>query len=104
MSADNWARCPRCTSTGLKALAARASAVYAQYGEVPVEEYIDARRQHTEAVDEFDQRQSTFREDYEIYGAEDGVVIVDYSGSCRECGLELSFTDKRPIPGLEADR
>jgi hypothetical protein len=42
----------------------------------------------------------TFREDYEIYGAEDGTVTVTYSGSCQSCGLSLSFRDDREIPGV----
>ena len=104
MSADNWAQCPRCTATGLKALDERDEAVQASYGKVPVDEFDEARRQHAAAVREFDLRHNTFREDYEIYGAEGGVITVEYAGSCSECGLELSFTDQRPIPGLEVQR
>lgn len=33
----------------------------------------------------------TFREDYEIYGAEDGTVMVSYGGSCTTCHLTLDF-------------
>jgi hypothetical protein len=102
VSADNWAQCPRCTAAGLKALEARNAAVHAGYGTVPVDEFDEARRQHAAAVAKFEQRQPTFREDYEIDGAEDGVITVRYRGGCRECGLGLSFTDERPIPGLEA--
>lgn len=42
-----------------------------------------------------------FREDYEIYGAEDGAVIVSYSGVCEECNLRLQFETTTPIPGVE---
>jgi len=42
----------------------------------------------------------TFREDYEIYGASDGTVKVDYGGSCTECGLSLSFNHEHEIPGV----
>lgn len=102
MSASSWARCPRCAAAGLKALAERAAAVQASYGTVPVDEFDEARRQHAEAVTEFERRRNTFREDYEVYGAEDGVITVEYSGRCSECGLSLKFTDKRPIPGVSS--
>lgn len=101
MSASNWARCPRCTKAGREALAQRNAAVQASYGTVPVEEFDEARRQHAQAVAEFERRDSTFREDYEIFGAEDGVITVEYSGGCRECGLHLSFINKHVIPEWE---
>ena len=41
-----------------------------------------------------------FREDYEFYGAETGVVTVVYSGRCVECGYGVSFEDQVPIPAL----
>jgi hypothetical protein len=39
----------------------------------------------------------TFREDYEIYGAQDGVVKVSYSGHCSRCGSGLDFKAEYPI-------
>lgn len=39
-----------------------------------------------------------FREDYEIYGAETGVVTVSYSGACCLCGLSLCFEYRKSIP------
>jgi hypothetical protein len=99
MSASNWARCPRCTAVGLKALDERNAAVQSSYGKVPVDQFDEARRQHAQAVAEFERRHNTFREDYEIYGAEEGTVTVEYSGKCTECGLSLNFTDKRAIEG-----
>jgi hypothetical protein len=67
----------------------------ASYGKVPVAEFDRARA----AVKPIDQQDyATFREDYEITGAKDGIVVVSYGGSCEVCGLELSFTDKHPLP------
>jgi len=98
MSADNWAQCPRCASAGLAKLQARGEALQASYGAVPLDEF-DAARSALEADrSAFDRRSPTFREDYEIYGAETGVVTVGYSGSCQKCGLELDFTEEHPIP------
>jgi hypothetical protein len=40
----------------------------------------------------------TFREDYEIYGAAEGAVTVDYCGDCHVCGLSLSFEYRKALP------
>jgi hypothetical protein len=98
MSADNWAQCPRCTSAGTAKLQAREAAIQASYGVVPVADFDDARRALEADKAAFERRAPTFREDYEIYGADTGVVKVGYSGSCGECGLQLDFTEEHPIP------
>ena len=38
---------------------------------------------------------TTFREDYEFYGAETGTVSYTYSGYCRECELLVTFEGER---------
>lgn len=43
----------------------------------------------------------TFREDYEIYGAETGTVTVSYRGECQRCNLLLEFETTHPIPGWQ---
>ena len=40
----------------------------------------------------------TFREDYEIFGAEDGVVMVTYEGHSQRCGSHLDFRHEVPVP------
>jgi hypothetical protein len=40
----------------------------------------------------------TFREDYEIGGAEEGEVEVTYSGSCTVCRLALQFSHAEALP------
>lgn len=101
MSADNWAHCPRCARRGCDKLDEREAAVQASYGRVPVEEFDEARRQHAGAVNVFKRRERTFREGYEISGAETGAVTVEYSGHCTKCKLSLSFNFTEPIPGLD---
>lgn len=97
MSASNWAICPRCLSSARKLEAAALAKVMASYGKAPFEEFDQARRAiATPEREEF----RTFREDYEIFGAEDGVVQVDYSGYCQVCELNLEFSEKRPIAGV----
>ena len=97
MSADNWAVCPRCVARAKKAEARALAEVTASYGKIPVAEF-DTARAAIKPVRDKDYE--TFREDYEIYGASDGEVTVDYSGHCSTCGLNLNFKDQRTIPGV----
>ena len=103
MSADNWARCPRCLQDAENALAAQGAEVDAAYGKVSVEEFDRMRdalyraREHINGENAY----RSFREDYEITGAENGEVEVTYSGECNKCGLKLKFNDSHPIPGVE---
>ena len=99
MSANNWAKCPRCQLAldgTVKALAQRLTDAY---GNVPVAEYTDLQNKLAEAIAHASRGHATFREDYEIYGAETGTVTVAYGGNCSECGLTLSFREDKPIPG-----
>lgn len=101
MSADNWAQCPRCTAEGAAELEARGAAIQALYGAAPVDEFDKARRLLAEDTANFAKRSPTFREDYDIDGAEEGTVTVSYRGSCSVCGLSLRFEDSHPIPDWE---
>ena len=77
MGADNWAICPRCRRR------AGGPAIAAHLGQ-PLRE--------------------TLREDYEFYGAAEGIVQVSYGCECTVCGLKLSFDTAYPIPGaLDGD-
>lgn len=99
MSADNWAYCPQCTERCEASFRQREAAIAASYGTVPVEKF-DADRAKLDADKRaFDTRTPTFREDYEIYGAETGEITVTYSGHCTECACGLDFDDVRSIPG-----
>lgn len=98
MSADNWAKCPRCSAVATAEFQAREVAIQASYGVVPVGEFDAARQALEDDRAAFGQREETFREDYGIHGAETGVVTVSYGGGCSKCGLELSFTEEHPIP------
>lgn len=100
MSADNWARCPRCTAVAAAKFAAREVAIQASYGVAPVEKFDADRQALADDRATFEDRRPTFREDYEIYGAETGVVTVRYGGGCQVCGLVLDITEQHPIPGV----
>ena len=102
MSADNWARCPRCAAFTTAEFRKREAAINASYGVVSVQEFDDARKKFAADMAAFENRAHTFREDYEIYGAEDGAITITYSGSCGQCGLSFNFEETRPIPGVES--
>lgn len=74
-------------------LEAREREVAAMYGVASVEEFDAARADLELAKREGirEEHDETFREDYEIYGAQTGTVKVRYKGGCEVCGLSLSF-------------
>lgn len=94
MSADNWAICPKCLAEAKASIDEQRAKVYATYGTVPIEEFDRLRDELPELRDE---NYRTFREDYEIYGADSGLLHVSYSGHCSECGLGLDFEDEKMI-------
>ena len=95
MSADNWAQCPRCAANRQAAVRDLIAKAAQAYGVLPISEF-DKLRQS--AVDlECESLNSTYRENYEISGAEDGEVVVSYRGSCARCGLSLKFEDTHPL-------
>ena len=71
------------------------------YGVTSIAVFDQAREELAAEREEMQKRRPTFREDYEFYGAETGMVTIEYSGSCTECGLTLQFQDKRVIPGCD---
>lgn len=99
MSADNWTTCPRCKRRAEEADRKHAAKVAEAYGKVPLDEW---DRMRAEPVPEgTSELQELFREDYEFYGAEDGEVVADYSGSCAACGLSIHFTHRHQIEGVD---
>ena len=95
MSADNWTQCPRCLKRRGMEAENKAVQVDAAYGNVPVGEFDKLRSELADLrsypID------NTFREDYEILGAEDGTVEVRYSGSCGTCNLRTEFKHSHEI-------
>ena len=101
MSADNWAKCPRCYKRGLDHIDELQEEVDSIYGQVTIEEFDAARERLEQAKMLLEDSDATFREDYEFWGAEDGVVHVDYLGQCAKCGLKIKFNEEHPILGIE---
>jgi hypothetical protein len=103
MSADNWDRCPRCGDEARKKKVeewrqADDEATLA-YGKTDPEEWVKLRDRARKAADAAEEENSpcTFREDYEIYGADEGVIRVEYHGECQECGLRVEFSFDKPF-------
>jgi hypothetical protein len=88
MSADNWAICPKCLADAKAAADKERAEVYAKYGKVPMIAFDKLR---DDLVDVAPEDHRTFREDYEVYGAEEGTVHFSYSGYCETCRLGLNF-------------
>lgn len=99
MSADNWTTCPRCNDQALVRFTAEFERVNALYGNVPIEEFEEARKALEYAA--FAPKE-TFREDYEFYGAEHGEVVTSYSGCCIECGLTVDFEESKRFYSAQA--
>lgn len=103
MGANNWTTCPRCNAMRDAEIAAVEADVAKMYGTVPIEEFDQARANLAERKAK--PVPDTFREDYEFWGAADGVVHAEYGGSCNVCGLkarmkhELTFW---PEPGASS--
>lgn len=107
MSADNWAVCPKCVANEEKRLrSVLDSAVKLRdesYGKVPVVAFNEIHARAMEAERNLDalsdrlEEFRTFREDYEIWGAEECAVQVGYSGGCSKCRLSLEFTHKHEV-------
>jgi hypothetical protein len=93
MSADHWDVCPRCLYKAIKADEAQRAAVEASYGRVPVEEFLAARAALPVEVDREQYR--TFRENYEVGGADRGVVTVAYTGGCSKCRLRVAMNESK---------
>lgn len=92
MSADNWAVCPRCKLNEMNAVKALDYRVENEYGKISIDDFLVLRNEAQQRREALPKQESSFREDYEIYGAEEGTIQVEYRGSCKYCGLVTKFT------------
>lgn len=99
MSADNWSICPRCTEAERQDIAEMESQINADYGKVSIEVFEQRRHDLAKRKEQFEKEieargeglRATFREDYEIYGAHEGLFYIKYSGECQKCDLNFKF-------------
>lgn len=81
MSADSWARCPRCVANGTHAPGDRTT---------------------------FREDWELGLNDAESWGEGEenkpACVILNYHGECQICGLKVEIRERYPIPGLEPER
>lgn len=97
MSADNWALCPRCVDNANTNQQELQSRVIEEYGKLPLTEWENLRKLANAGVDK--EVFTTFREDYEIYGADTGTITINYSGTCTICGLSVQYDDSKRFYG-----
>lgn len=95
MSADNWAVCPRCTKKREEDLIAFDLKVANAYGTEPMEVFEGMRAEL--ASKQAEPMPETLREDYEFWGADEGVLYVSYRCHCQACGLSHKFEHSEPI-------
>ncbi len=100
MAADNWTRCPRCIKKIQERIYTQEVAIENAYGNVSLEIFDEMRATVAKAHWELQSNAGDFREDYRISGADEGLVVIRYSGSCRKCKLSVEFKTEHPIPGV----
>lgn len=96
MSADNWTVCPACAHRRTQEVEVFREQVRDAYGTIPVAEF-DSLRAQLSDMEAKPLPDATFREDYEFYGADGGMVVAVYSGACTACDLSVSFEDSHPF-------
>lgn len=88
MSADNWARCPKCLADHEAKAQADISDLKKHYGKMDADEFsakmADIKGRKQKPAD-------TLREDYEIGVDSDGVFRLNYGCSCERCGFEYTY-------------
>lgn len=90
MGADNWTTCSNCAEVKASELQAATKALRDSYGKVPLNEF-DAARERLHEKFFATPPDSTWREDYEIFGANEGTVQVNYKGGCTKCKHSCEF-------------
>jgi hypothetical protein len=91
VSADNWAKCPRCW----KKVETEKERVVGLYGKVGVKEFLE---KVAGIKDEEPEEMNSLREDYEL-GIWEGKFQVSYSGNCRLCGFNFGFKHEEEVKG-----
>lgn len=95
MSADKVGNCPRCTARRNAEREAAIAKVQADYGKIPVDEWIEAR----DAAYNVDPYQNqTFQQYWEIGVGRDGVFRFEFHASCKVCKLSFSSVQETPVP------
>jgi len=87
MSADGWAKCPRCMAHAEARRDLRLEALREAYGKVDIAEY---QRLQGEAR-ELEEMGDTLREDFVQGVQENGMYGCDYHAQCQACDWEFSF-------------
>lgn len=95
MSATNWAVCPRCYDNLYLGTEKRNQEINSLYGKIPLEEFTKLQKEAASppSMQDLPESSYTFREDYEIYNAESGCLVIDYHGQCTKCNLRFVFND-----------
>lgn len=95
MSADNWTYCPKCKAEREDEISKETRRIAASYGSVSIDEFDAARSLLADKMNTAPEQ--TWREDYEFYGVEDGVLHIVYRGGCKACGFAFKHQSEHPL-------
>lgn len=93
MSADNWAKCPRCLKQAADKKKAAEEAMQLGYGKVPQEEFLVLKAEADAPI----ALEDTLREDYEV-GIWQYDFRLHYDASCEVCGFKFSYRYEEEPP------
>ena len=97
MSADGWQQCPQCSEEAEKKINELTNSIDEQYGRLDPESWLEFKRCTELDIDEIERSEQTWREQFEFFGAESGVLKVSYSAYCTVCKLKLEFKQEHPF-------
>lgn len=90
MSSDRYSECPRCRHVAEEKKRLLQGKAAEAYGVLPYPDFEALRLESEKPL----YLEPTFREDWEFYGIEDGVLHAQYGGSCTHCNLRVNLNEE----------
>jgi DNA-directed RNA polymerase subunit RPC12/RpoP len=99
MSADNYARCPKCSFVSSKKRRSIDEELTKAYGKISEKEYIELRNQLLPQFDDGfrDDQETSLREDYRIEMDVNGEFSVSYLARCSKCDFSFEYEHTQSV-------
>lgn len=93
MSADNWIVCPKCIKKAEHSAAKFEKELEENYGKIPIDAFLDGKKEAQRRWDELEDYPKKLREDYEIkiVTTDKTNLHIKYSCSCNVCGFHFDL-------------
>lgn len=93
MSADNWAKCPKCWAKAMDEIHQQAERQSNAYGKVPEKTWLKNQRLLWEKTDNLNGSgfKESFKENYQIGVDIEGRFSVEYRGRCMACDASFEY-------------